>query len=258
MSNILQQSLFKKNVLTLLISAVIMLGLATYGIAEETNSKSLTKSEAATAATKSPAKEAAQDKKDHTHSTESAKTEEPTASAEELFKISPNDMVVGDKNAKVTVIEYASLTCSHCADFHKNTYPEIKAKYIDTGKIKFVNRPFPLDEQSLRAAMLATCAGKEKFHKFIDVMFSTQANWAYNKNYLEVLANIGKLGGLTGADFDKCMADKTLEDRIMLEKLNASKVLAVRATPSFFINGQPYKGAHNFEYFSKVLDEALK
>jgi len=180
-----------------------------------------------------------------------------TVKAEELYKISKDDIVLGDEKAKVTVIEYASMTCSHCADFHKNTYPEVKQKYIDTGKIKFVFRAFPLDEPALRGSMLAYCAGPEKFYKFTDVMFSTQPNWAYAKNYLEVLTNIGKLGGVSGEEFEKCMANTELEKRIMQGKFDATSVLSVRATPSFFINGNIYKGAHNFEYFSKVLDEAL-
>lgn len=201
----------------------------------------------------------AEDKK--VQNVESAKQgqslEASTATAEELYKISPSDIVLGDKKAKVTVIEYASMTCSHCADFHKNAYPEVKEKYIDTGKIKFVFRSFPLDEPALRASMLAYCSGPDRFYKFIDVMFTTQPNWALSKNYLEVLANIGKLGGVSGNEFDKCMANNVLEKKIMQGKFDATTTLSVRATPTFFINGNIYKGAHNFEYFAKVLDDAL-
>lgn len=178
-------------------------------------------------------------------------------SQEDLFKISSNDQVVGDKGAKVTVIEYASMTCPHCADFHKNTYPDIKTKYIDTGKVKFVFRSFPLDEPALRASMLAYCSGNDKFFKFIDMVFSTQNTWALSKNYKEILSNIGKLGGMSGEDFDKCMANSDLEKRIMQDKFNATTILNVRSTPSLFVNGVIYKGTHNFEYFSKVLDEAI-
>lgn len=178
-------------------------------------------------------------------------------SAEDLYKIQADEIIQGDKNAKVTVIEYASLTCSHCSDFHKSTYPQVKEKYLDTGKVRMVFRNFPLDEPALRGAMLASCGGADKFYKFTDVMFTTQPNWAFSKNYLEILANIAKLGGLSGAQFDKCMADTALEKKIMQTKLDASKVLQVRATPTFFINGTIYKGAHNFEFFSKVLDEAI-
>jgi hypothetical protein len=179
------------------------------------------------------------------------------AKAEDLYKISNDDIVLGEEKAKVTVIEYASMTCSHCADFHKNAYQDIKKRYIDTGKIKFVFRAFPLDEPALRGSMLARCAGPQRFYKFTDVMFSTQPNWAYAKNYLEILSNIGKLGGLSGEEFEKCMANTDLEKKIMQAKFDATSVLSVRSTPSFFINGNIYKGAHNFEYFSKVLDEAL-
>lgn len=177
--------------------------------------------------------------------------------AEELYKVSANDMVIGNSKAKVTVIEYASMTCSHCADFHKSTFPEVKEKYIDTGKIRFVFRSFPFDEPALRASMLAYCSGNERFFKFIDVMFTTQPSWVSSKNYLEILANIGKLGGVSGEEFDSCMKNKELETKIMQGKLDAANILGVRSTPLFFINGVVYKGAHGFEYFSKILDEAL-
>lgn len=200
----------------------------------------------------------AESKKDDAKNQQSKPVQkESTVTAEDLFKISKDDMVIGNSKAKVTIIEYASMTCSHCADFQKNTYPEVKEKYIDTGKVKYVFRAFPLDEPALRASMLAYCSGPEKFHKFIDVIFSTQPNWALSKNYLEVLANIGKLGGVTGEEFDKCMANKALEEKIMQSKFDATTVLSVRSTPSFFINGVLYKGAHKFEFFSKVIDEAL-
>jgi protein-disulfide isomerase len=183
--------------------------------------------------------------------------EASTANAEDLYKAYPDDVMIGNKDAKVTIIEYASLTCSHCADFHKNTYPEVKEKYIDTGKVNFIFRSFPLDEPALRGSMLAYCSGEDKFYKFIDVMFTTQPNWAFNKNYLEVLANIGKLGGLNSDDFDKCMANSDLERKIIQKKFDAATILNVRATPTFFVNGNIYKGAHGFEYFSKVLDSTL-
>lgn len=183
--------------------------------------------------------------------------EESLPSAADLYKISKDDMVEGKSDAKVTIIEYASMTCSHCADFHKNTYPEIKKKYIDTGKVRLVKRPFPLNEPALRGSMLAICSGKESFQKFTDVLFTTQSTWAFSKNYMEVLANIAKLGGMTGQEFDACMADSKLEEKIMQDKFYAAKVLEVRATPSFFINGSAYKGSHGFESFVKVIDEIL-
>lgn len=178
-------------------------------------------------------------------------------SAEELYKISPDDYVLGDSKAKVTVIEYASMTCSHCADFHNNTYSDIKTKYIDTGKIKFVLRAYPLNEPALRGSMLAMCAGKDKFFKFTDTLFTTQNNWAFSKNYLEVLENIGKLGGISGAEFEKCMANKDIEKQIMQGQFNAKTALNINSTPSIFINGVIYKGQHNPEAFGKALDEAL-
>ncbi len=180
--------------------------------------------------------------------------------AEELYKVQPGDVVIGDEKAPITMIEYASMSCSHCAAFYNNTFPEIKEKYIDTGKVRFLFRDFPLDETALRGAMMARCAAKKNkddFEKFVKAMFSTQSNWAPKKNYLEVLANIGKLGGMKGQDFDLCMADKELENSVMKSKFQAVKQLEVRSTPTFFVNKEMHKGANDIAYFSKVFEEIL-
>jgi protein-disulfide isomerase len=179
---------------------------------------------------------------------------------EQLMTVLPDDVVLGDDKAPVTIIEYSSMTCSHCAAFHNTTFPEIKEKYIDTGKVKFIMRGFPLDEPALRGFMMAKCAAKdskEKYLKFITVMFSTQSNWAPKKNYLEVLSNIGKLGGMKGEEFDACMADKKLETSILEGKFNASKQLDIKATPTFYVNKEVHRGAQDFKYFSAVIDGIL-
>ena len=177
--------------------------------------------------------------------------------AEELLVARDDDFVIGDKSAPITIIEYASLTCPHCASFHNNTYDDLKEKYIDTGKVNFIFRSFPLDEASLRASMMATCAGEEKYGKFLKVLFSTQSNWSQKKNYLEVLANIGKLGGMPSSDFDLCIADKDLEHKIMQDKFYALKQLEVRSTPTFFINGVMHKGSRDLEYFTTEIEKIL-
>jgi protein-disulfide isomerase len=187
-------------------------------------------------------------------------TVEVELTADQLLEILPSDIVIGDMKAPVTIIEYASLSCTHCAAFHNSTFSDLKEKYVDTGKVRFVFRDFPLDEPALRGAMMARCAGKddtEKFLKFIKVMFSTQSNWAPKKNYLEVLSNIGKLGGMKGEEFEACMANKAVEDAVMLSKFNAAKILEVRSTPTFFINKEEHKGGRDLKYFSEVIDGIL-
>ncbi len=176
---------------------------------------------------------------------------------EDVLKISDDDFVVGDKDAPVTIIEYASLTCSHCASFHNNTYADLKEKYIDTGKVRFVFRNFPLDEAALRAGMIASCAGNERFEKLLKVMFSTQSNWATKKNYLEILSNIAKLGGMRGEEIEACLADEDLKTTIMTGKYLAAIRAEVRSTPTFFVNNKLHKGARNLEYFSKAIDPLL-
>jgi protein-disulfide isomerase len=184
----------------------------------------------------------------------------PAKSANEVLAISDKDVVLGDKNAPVTIIEYASMTCHHCADFHNKVFDELKTKYVDTGKVKFVFRDFPLDEPAMRGSMLARCASKnghEQFLKFTKVMFSTQGDWAGKKNYLEVLSNIAKLGGMKGEDFESCMADKELEKQIIVGKFDAAKSLQIRSTPSFFINGELHNGAKDVKYMSEAIDAAI-
>jgi protein-disulfide isomerase len=175
----------------------------------------------------------------------------------EVLAINEQDIVLGDDNAPVTIVEYASMSCSHCAHFHNTTFDDLKTKYIDTGKVKFVFRDFPLDEPALRGAMLAKCAGdkgKDQFLKFIKTMFSTQQNWAPKSNYLEVLSNIAKLGGMKSEEFEACMQDKELERQVMEGKFKAAKFLEIRSTPSFYINGELHRGAKEIEYLSEAID----
>lgn len=189
-----------------------------------------------------------------------ASVETAGPSKDELLAINEKDVAFGSKDAPVTIVEYASMSCSHCAAFHNETFSELKTKYIDTGKVRFAFRDFPLDETALRAAMVDRCAaakGPENFLKFQKAFFTTQENWAPKKNFLEVQANIAKLGGMTSQEFEACIADKDLEKQIMETKLQAVSTLEVRSTPTFFVNGVMHKGARNLEYFSSVIDGIL-
>jgi len=171
--------------------------------------------------------------------------------------IAADDMVLGSPDAKVTIVEYASLTCSHCARFHKETMPKLKAEYIDTGKVRLVYRDFPFDEPSFRAAMLARCSGKERFFGFVDALFQSQENWATPNGWKPGLARIAKLGGMSQEAFDKCIADKAVEEPILQKRLEANQKFGVDSTPTFFVNGEKVAGAYPFQHFADIIKRKL-
>ena len=164
---------------------------------------------------------------------------------------------MGAADAPVTIIEYSSLTCPHCAAFHAETLPLIKANYIDTGKARFVFRDFPFDRQALLAAALAHCAGEERFFGFLDVLFRTQKTWAHAANPEEALGRIARLGGLTEDEITACLADQTLLDGIMQSRLQGSQEFEIKSTPTFIINGEKVVGAQPYEQFAEVIDRLL-
>ena len=163
---------------------------------------------------------------------------------------------IGRADAPVTMIEYASTACGHCADFHVNTFPELKREYIDSGKVRFSLREFPLDEASLAAFMLARCAPGGDYLGMVDVLFEKQASWAKDNPKVELL-NIAKLAGFTQESFDTCMQNNTVANGILETRNHASLKLGVDATPTFFINGQKISGSKPVHYFQKLLDALL-
>lgn len=168
-----------------------------------------------------------------------------------------NEQAMGDPNAPVTIVEYASLTCPHCATFHEDVLPALKEQYIAPGKVRLVYRDFPLDERALDAAKLAHCAGPERYFGFLDVLFETQENWARAEDYLAALKRLGKLGGLTEAQMDACFADQELADRILQTRLEAQNQHDISSTPSFVIDGKTYPGSRDIEEFGELLDPLL-
>ncbi|MCC7253235.1 DsbA family protein [Hyphomicrobium sp.] len=169
------------------------------------------------------------------------------------------DLVLGPENAKVTIVEYASMTCGHCKHFHDATFPELKKKYIDTGKIRFVFREFPLDARAFAASMLARCAGStEKSLALVDALFDTQDQWAFVKeNPTPKLFEIAKQAGFTQESFDKCLTDQKLLDQITASHTRAAETFGVNATPSFFINGKRLQGSPVIEEFDKMIEPLL-
>jgi protein-disulfide isomerase len=175
------------------------------------------------------------------------------ADAQSALAPTKDDRILGNPDSPITIIEYASLTCPHCAHFENDVLPELKKKWIDTGKAKLVLRDYPLDEPALRAAMIARCAPPDKFYAYIDMFFASQEKWVTAHDYRGALARLVKLGGMSKDEFDNCLKNTALENKIVEERLLASKELDVNSTPTFFINGTKFTGAPTVEEFDKVL-----
>lgn len=183
------------------------------------------------------------------------------ANPAELLQPGPlGDIVLGPANASVTVIEYASMSCGHCAEFNKTVYPKIKAEYIDTNKIRFIFREFPLDIKAAAGAMLARCIGKDdpnKYHAVIDILFATQNDWVM-KDTSEQLRRISKQAGMNDEAFNACLANQSMLDALKKGQDQAYEKFKVDSTPTFFINGTRLKGGASFEEFKKLIDPNLK
>jgi len=173
----------------------------------------------------------------------------------DLLTPEDNDMTMGKDDAKVTVVEYASASCPHCAAFYKDVFPKIKADYIDTGKIKFIFREFPHNQQALAAFMLARCSPKEKYFPLIDVFFKTQEAWVPNAH--DGLLNIMKQSGMSEADFDACLKNQDVAKGILATRDKASTKYGVDGIPTIFINGKVFTGEASYDDLKKTIDPLL-
>jgi protein-disulfide isomerase len=184
-----------------------------------------------------------------------------SATASDVAKpVSLPDMALGPANASVTIIEFASMTCPHCAAFNKDVFPKIKSEYIDTGKIRYVFREFPLDIKAAAGSMLARCIAKDdsaKYFAVVDMLFKQQDDWVM-KNTTETLTRIGKQAGLSQQAVEDCLKDQALLDKIAADQKYANEVLKVNSTPTFFINGEMIRGEASFEEFDKKIKSMLK
>jgi protein-disulfide isomerase len=167
------------------------------------------------------------------------------------------DQVLGAADAPVTIIEYASMTCPHCSHFHKTVYPDLKKKYIDTGKVRFIFREFPLDPLAAAASMLARCAGKDKYFPLIETFFESQNDWVVQKP-LQPMFAIAKQAGFTQQTFDECLANQQMLNGIEETRTRAASKLNVNSTPTFFINGKLFRGALTVEELDKQVAPYLK
>lgn len=179
---------------------------------------------------------------------------EPKFSAEALAVAGPlGDVVLGSADAKVTIYEYASLTCSHCAAFHAEIWPKLKQKYIETGKVRFILREFPLDPLAVAGFMLARCNGNDRFYPITDLLFSTQKTWAFADKPAEALQTLMRQAGFTQESFEACLKNQAIYDAVLAVRARAGKDFQIDATPTFFINGQMYRGAMTIEELDKAI-----
>ena len=168
------------------------------------------------------------------------------------------DVVIGNPDAPVTIVEYASMTCSHCADFAVNTLPTIKKDYIDTGKAKLILREFPFDPRAVAAFMLARCAPDDRRTAMVEVLFHQQDQWARAQNASEALLGIAKLAGFTQESFVACLNDKALQQKVVDTQKRGESEFGVSATPTFFINGAKYSGAMSAADMGAVINSMQK
>ena len=167
------------------------------------------------------------------------------------------DVIDGDPNAPVTLIEYASLTCPHCASFHYGAYKELKENYVDTGKLRILYRDFPLNDPALAATMVARCGGEDKFLGFIDVLLTQQRDWTTSGDVLGSLKGIAKLGGLSSDQVDACLSDRDLGQNILDRARAGTAIFGVNSTPTIIINGKKHEGNRDYRSLSRVIDGLL-
>jgi protein-disulfide isomerase len=184
--------------------------------------------------------------------------DEPTVPVADLMKPSPlGEMSMGDEKAPITVIEYASMTCPHCAHFSEVTYPELKKRYIDTGKVRFIFREFPLDQLAAAGFILARCAGPDKFFPLVETLFAQQRDWVVQRPLAPLMA-IAKQAGLSQQAFEACLDNKEMLEGMEKVRNQAAEKFGVNSTPTFFVNGKRLAGALSIEEMEKEFAPYLK
>jgi protein-disulfide isomerase len=191
-----------------------------------------------------------------TESADAPALPKPIASFPDM-KVTEDDFVLGEADAPVTIVEYASLTCPYCAQFHTEVLPVLKSEYVETGKARLVYRDFPLDQLALTGSMVARCAGRDRFLGFIDTLYSAQASWMRAENPLEALERIARLGGMSADDFSACLKNQEVADAVLRQRLEGDKTFNVDSTPTIFINGERYGGGLTIPQFRAIIDSKL-
>lgn len=190
-------------------------------------------------------------------STAPSSSSKPPTAANEKMKITAADKKLGSPNAPVTIVEYASMTCPHCAAFHAGTYPELKKKYIDTGKVMLVFRDFPFDQLAFQASVLAHCSGDDAYFTVTGIMFKQQGKWSQAKDPKEAIIKIGQSLGISRKKYESCLADEKLGESILTDRLIGQNDFKVNSTPTLFINGKMAAGNQSFEALEKLIKPLL-
>lgn len=187
----------------------------------------------------------------------------PAVIDSELLKQIPGDIVLGSPDAPVTFIEYASLSCPHCAHFYNDVFNQIKTNYIDTNVVKFIYRDFPLNQSAMLASTIALCHAKntkndpKEYYKLIKALFKTQESWAFEEGFFEKLRSIAKLDGITEKEFQDCANNPQIINDILENRIKAAKELQIDSTPTFIINGFIMGGGRPYDDFKTAIDQAL-
>jgi len=176
-----------------------------------------------------------------------------------VLNLTENDFIIGNDNASITIIEYASMSCSHCANFHNNTLPDLKKEYIDTGKVKFVFRDFPYNYPALLGSMVMRCIPSEVRYDYMNALYKLQNKWVVRENAIthQELYKIMQSGGMNKENFDACLNNVDLENQILEEVIAAQSEFNIRSTPSFLINGDLLEGDKSIKVFRQILDKIL-
>jgi protein-disulfide isomerase len=168
-------------------------------------------------------------------------------------KITADDYVLGKADAPVTVVEYASMTCPHCARMSNNVLSKFEKEFVDTGKARYVYRDFPLDQIAVRASVLARCNGRDRYFPFVKALFADQDNWVRSSDPVKALEQVGRLGGVSPEKFDSCLKNQALVDKVLQSRLDAQKEYRIDSTPTFLVNGDKYSGEMSYEQFKAIV-----
>jgi len=176
-----------------------------------------------------------------------------------VLNITEDDFIIGNDNAHITIIEYASMSCNHCADFHNNTLPTLKKEYIDTGKVKYVFRDFPFNYPALLGSMVMRCIPSEVRYDYMNALYLLQNKWVVRENNVtrQELYKIMQSGGMSKENFDACLSDQDLENVILKGVMDAQSEINIQSTPSFLINGNLVEGNKPIKVFRQILDKIL-